>query len=141
MTTINRLNATISDHDMAANFVALFLIACISVSSAVAITQSGNQVKSSFNTLLQSIPTVQVPATGTQARKAQTIQQPTTITISAGSGTTPSIQSQPQNIVNQLQPAQNTIYNTATANTLQPSANSVQLTEADTNLQNAVGIQ
>ena len=135
MTTINRLNTTISDHNMAANFVALFLLVCVSAISAVAITHSGNLAKSSYDTLMQSIQATQVPITETLASKAQTTQQASTSVLSTGNGSPLSMQNQPKNIVAQLQPAQSV---QLTANNLQPAVNSIQLT--GTNLQNAESI-
>lgn len=138
MSTIARLNSSISDHTLVANSVALFVVAFVSIFSAAAIINGGDNVKSSFNTLVPSISNTQVPSAEAPASKAQ-IGQQTASNIILSDANDATLQLQPQNEVGQLQPAQNLTYNTnATANTLQPSQNSVML--AGSSLQNAAGV-
>lgn len=139
MTTINRLNATINDHNAAANFVALFLLMSISVISAVAITHSGDLAKSSYDTFVQSLPTTSVPVTEDAASKSQPAQQTSATTLSVGDSSPLSLQNQPNDVAAQLQPAQNVDHfqTTVTTDALQPSVNTVQVT-GGANLQNTV---
>lgn len=137
MTTINRLNATISDHAMAAKFAALFVLVCVGALSAAAIIHNANLTKSSYDTLTQSSQAEQTPAVKSSTT-AQASEQASTITVTTGSSQ--SLQSQPKNEVSQLQPAASLTFNaTVTANTLQPSTNTVQLT-GGADLQNAQSI-
>lgn len=139
MTTISRLNETISNHAGLANAIAFGLLATISVVSATAISYSGQRIQDSYDSLVLSIPTAQTPVVETPASKVQASPQASTIV--AGTGTSPlAIQSQQPDVVVWLQPAPGLVVTApATASTLQPSTNGVQLTGA--NLQNAAGIQ
>ena len=131
MTTINRLNTTISDHNMAANFIALLTLTSVSIFSAAAITHSGNLAKSSYDTFLRSVPAVQVPVISAS-------QQTTASTLTVSDSSPSSLQNQPKDVAAQLQSSPNTLQNSEGVETLQPAANTVQLT--GNNLQHTVSI-
>lgn len=134
MTTINRVNSMINERDMAAKVVALFVLASFSTLSAAAINHSGNLVKSSLNTMPQSVSTSQV-----STAKVQTVKNVKPIVLST-KGYAPSIQSQSQSVNGQLQPAVYSAYNSnVTTATVQSSINNMQLTIATP--QNAASIR
>ncbi|HSW80422.1 MAG TPA: hypothetical protein VLG47_06605 [Candidatus Saccharimonadales bacterium] len=125
MTTIARINTSINDHGTAAKTAALFVLACISIFSAAATIHNGNLVKSSYNSLLQSIPAEQATVTVTPASEAQAGQQ-TSVLVLGDSASTPA----------RLQPAvsmaTNAQYGTIS---LQPNTSGVQY------VQNAASLQ
>lgn len=135
MTAISRINTAISDHNMTANFIALSLLLCVSVVSAVAITHSGSLAKTSYDTLIQTRP-----ATHTPAIKSSTIPASSPSILSITNSSTDSLQNQPADVSDALQPAQGLHYNTVSVTVLQPSVNTVQLT-GGADLQNAESIQ
>lgn len=137
MATINRINTMISDRNMAANTVALFVLISFSVLSAAAINHSGNLVKSSFNTLPQSISTPQTPAAEVPTTKAQPFNATSTIEISS-LGYPASIQGDTQNLT-QMQPAQDLTGSKVAGQTIQSSTNNMQQTAPTP--QDAVSIQ
>lgn len=135
MIAITRLNTTISDRNMVANFAALCLLASVSIASGVAISYSGNLAKTSYDTVQPS-----VQANETSTAEIQVMPLASTITVSTASAPRISAQDQQPNIVAKLQPAQGVTQSAqAATETLQPSANSVQLT-GGTNLQNAEAV-
>jgi phosphohistidine swiveling domain-containing protein len=128
MTAITRINTTIGDNTIANSFLAL----CLVVSSALLFSVSINLAKTSYDTLHESVSTTAAVSTN----EVQVTSHPSTAVISVSSDSPVSTQS---TIAAQLQPAQNNAFmGIVTANTLQPSGNSVQLT--DSNLQNATAL-
>ncbi|MFI5275588.1 MAG: hypothetical protein ACHQT5_02070 [Candidatus Saccharimonadales bacterium] len=132
MTTISRINTTISDHTAVANTVALCLLVSGVIVGTVAMSQNGDFTKA-YDNLFQPTTATLAPLT-----EASTAPQTSTIELSVAKSKPLAVQGQPQGIVDQLQPVQDTTGDiTVTVNNLQPSANSVQLT--DSNFQNAEG--
>jgi len=121
MTTINRLNTMISDRNMVANVIAIFVLASFSVLSAAAINHSANLVNSTFNTLLQSTSNVETPTTHAQPTKG------TSAIVISANGYSDTIQGQSQDL-DQLQPADNVVYNSKiSTETLQSGINNMQV--------------
>jgi hypothetical protein len=134
MTTISRLNTTISDHTVVTNAIAVCLIIFGVIAWNAAIGQNGSLTKS-YDNVLQPATATQIPASESSVSKAQTAQTSSTA-LTLENPAPLSLQNQPQGITAQLQPAQATQLNgTIAVSSLQPSTNSIQLT--GTNLQNA----
>lgn len=132
MTTISRLNTTIADHTAAANTIALCLLVSGAIVGTVGLSQNG--------TLTQAYDNLFNSTTATLAPVYEAPAQPQTATmeLSVAKPAPLSVQGQPQGVVDQLQPANDTTGDTTvTVYDVQPSTNSVQLT--GTNLQNAEG--
>ena len=122
MTTMNRLNTTISDHMAVANYIALCLLVSGAIVGTVALRQNGD-LATSYDALFPTTAVAEAPTNVTQATKAQVAPQTSTTELSVSNSTPRSVQIQSQNMVNELQPANDITY-------LLPSANNSQLTGA-----------
>lgn len=135
MTTISRINTTINDHTLVVNTIAFCFVA-FGVIAWVATINQYNNLARSYDAILQPTFAAQAPAKVATTSKIQTTQQTSGTALTVSNSSPLSLQNQPQDIITQLQPAENLTYNSSvTANTLQPSTNNMQLTDA--NLQNA----
>ncbi|HEX8227483.1 MAG TPA: hypothetical protein VF572_06470 [Candidatus Saccharimonadales bacterium] len=116
---------------MIANKVMLSVLVIAGVAIGLAISFAISLTPVSYGPLSTPVQTTETITT-----KAQTVPHASTLTVVPTSLSRQSIQVQQSTNVTDLQPAQNTIQNaTVTANSLQPSNNSIQLT--GTNIQNA----
>lgn len=132
MTTISRLNTTIADHTAVANTIALCLLVSGAIVGTVGLSQNGT-LSQAYDNLFNSTTATLAPVTVVPA-----MPQTATMKLSVAQPAPLSVQGQPQNVVDNLQPAKDTTGDiTVTPNDLQPSANSEQLTGAT--LQNAEG--
>ena len=129
MTTISRINTTISEHTMVTNYIALCLLVFGVIAGTVALHQNGDLTKS-YDALFPTTATTGAPVNETPATKVQATPQTSTTKLTVSNSSPRSVQNQPQNIISELQPANDSTY-------LQPNANGVQLTR--NNLQNAEG--
>lgn len=135
MTTISRLNTTISDHNTTANFIALCLLISGAIVGAVAIHQGGNLAQSTYDSLK--------PATSTAQKSVTIVQTPskaTPLEVATVGAPLVFVRDTQPNMVAQLQPAPAITLSTQTAaQTLQPEINTIQLT-GGADLQNAAAI-
>lgn len=131
MTTISRLNTTIADHTAAANTIALCLLVSGAIVGTVGLSQNGT-LSQAYDNLFNSTTATLAPVP-----VAPAMPQTSTIKLSVAQPAPLTIQGQPTEVVNQLQPAKDTTGDvTVMVNGLQPAANSEQLTGT---VQNAAG--
>lgn len=129
MATISRLNTSISDHTALTQTIAVCLIAAGVI--VFAFNNRSDVLPKSYDALQPSQTT---PSQVSQAPTSNdlTIAKPVSTTLNVANSSQHSLQNQPQDEVSQLQPAQDTNYNSkATVNYVQPAANGVQLTGAN----------
>lgn len=122
MIAMSRLNTTITDHAMITNAIAASLLVSGVIVGTVALAQNGTLTRSYDATS----PATQVTESDTTATKQHTTLQ--TSSIQLGSSTPLSLQTQPQDVIEELQPTLNTQNAGATVNDMQPGANGVQMT-------------
>jgi hypothetical protein len=105
-----------------ANIIAALLLVTVSATSALVIIHSGNEAKTSYESV-SAVTTISKATSG----MLPVNNQASASTISVENSATASIQAQPQNMVNQLQPTLDMSYSaTYATNYLQPSLNIVQ---------------
>lgn len=130
--TISHLNTTIADHTAAANTIALCLLVSGAIVGTVGLSQNGTLTQAYHNVFRLTTATL-APVTDAPA-----MPQTSNVKLSVAQPAPLSLQGQPQNAVDQLQPAKDTTGDTTiSVDGLQPSANSEQLTGAT--VQNAEG--
>lgn len=128
MTTISRLNTTISGHIDAANYIALSLLIAGVIVGAIALDQNGS-LANLYETSFQPVPTTPTPVNETTTPKTQVVPQTSSTVITVGNSTPLSLQNQPLDAAGMLQSAQNMSYQTTIAdNFLQPATNGIQQT-------------
>jgi hypothetical protein len=132
MTTMSRLNTSMNDHAVVTNTLAV----CILVAGVIVFVVNNRSNVLPKYSVLQPTLTTQSKTAQTPASKELATARPTSTTLTAANSLPLSLQNQPKDEVSQLQPAQDTNYNSKVAvNDVQPAANGVQLTGA--NLQDA----
>jgi hypothetical protein len=128
MTSISQINASISDHKIVANAIAACLV-LFGVFAWNAVVYQNGDIAKTYDNLLQPFATTQTPANETAISKVQTVPEASSTSLTLGKSAPLSLQNQPQSVVTELQPAQTTtLSSTISVSSLQPSANSIQLT-------------
>lgn len=125
---MSRLNTSMNDHAVVTNTLA----ACILVAGVIVFVVNNRSNVLPKYSVLQPTLTTQSKTVQTPASKELATAQPTSTTLTVGNSSARSLQNQPQDEASQLQPAQDTNYNSkVTVNDVQPAANGVQLTGAN----------
>lgn len=136
MTSIGRINTTITDHSIIASTLAVCAIVLgVSVLNAAAY-QNGDLAKT-YDNLLQPFTTTQAPVNETTTSRVQTTPEVSSTALTISKTAPLSLQNQPVDVVGDLQPAQTTkLGTTASVSYFHPSVNNMQLTSGP-ELQNA----